>query len=1095
MSSKGLNILRAFGLAALIGAFAVPLAAQETGTVQGTVTQTETGEPLAGAQVFIADTGLGSLTDAQGQYQILNVPAGEQLVQVQLIGYGEASQTVTVTAGAAATADFTIEPSALELQEVVVTGVSGQTIKAKVPFAIATVDAEDIKVAPVTATAAIQGKVAGATVVSGSGRPGSPPSILLRGAKSINASGRDQEPLYIVDGVILGSSMVDIDGLDIANIEIVKGAAAASLYGSRAANGVVQITTRRGASVPDDEVRYTVRTMYGESDLPGEFWLTRSHVLALTDDGQQFIDAGGNPCPYLECDSVQQAGQTARPGEAANSWNSFQNNPWPGQTYNQVERFFQGGAVLENYISASGRSGATNFHVSFSNTNQDGVFRGQSGFKRNNFRVNLDQSIMEQVQISASAFYSQSENDASGFGTLFDLTRAQAGVNLYACEDDPQQSCENDPENIILVSDPQNTESPNPIYEAIVRDYTDERARFLGSVNATWSPVAWFDIAGNASYDRLDREQTDLYPSGYRTIGTDATLNDGNLEVDTDRAEALNASATATLQFNLNEFVSNRTQFRYLYEQQDESGFDSDGYDFAVADIVDFDNLNQSTLETSSYLEPVRADGYYAITNFDILDRYIIDALVRNDGSSLFGPDERRQWYYRLAGAWRMAEEPWFTAPAVDELKLRAAYGTAGSRPNFYAQYETYDVSGGRIVPVNLGNTALRPEHSAEQEYGVDASFLNGGLVLGLTYASTTTTDQILQVPLPAYSGYSSQWRNAGTLESSTWEASLDGRLLQTDNFSWTARVLFDRTRSTITELDVPPYTYGTPGQGLGTVYYARPGEELGTFYGVEVATDCSDLPSGTSCDGFMVNNDGYLVWVGQGNTPANGFGADGQPGTVDDLWGTDSDVLVRGAAVRWGTPFAAQCTDRSTGDPTLYCPVGNSMPDFHTSLSSTVTWRGLSVYGLLDAERGFEIYNQPLQWAVFRRTGGPCDQAGIPLAEAKPIGYCDQLYQVSGLQPSSIFVEDGSYVKLRELAVRYRFGAEQLGGLPGLNTFSDITLSLTGRNLITWTDYRGYDPETGVSGGDTGSAALARVDGYQYPNFRTWQLGIELNF
>jgi TonB-linked SusC/RagA family outer membrane protein len=1070
--------------AVLLGLAFAPglLHAQATGSVRGAVTELGTERPLTGVQVFVPGTSVGTLTDQNGRFLLVNVPAGSQTVRATLIGYAEADRTVEVVAGQTAAVNIRLESSAIALQEIIVTGVSGATIQAKVPFDVARIDDSDIQVAPTTAAGAIQGKVAGATVVQGSGRPGTAPSILLRGAKSIDASGRSQEPLYIVDGVILGEEMVDISSLDIESIEVIKGAAASSLYGSRAANGVVQIQTKRGAGVGDDAVRYTIRSEMGTSQLPGEFWLTKSHQY-LVEDGM-FVQANTarTRCNYIECQgSIRLAGQAA--GSATpDLWNTYQNVAWPGTTYDQVDRFFTGGDFLQNYVSASGRSGATNYHVSYNNLDDPGVMMGHGGLNRHNFRVNLDQAVRENISVSASAFYSLANLDPRE-GELFDLTRMKAGIDLTACEGDPTTSCLNDPENLMLLADPQNSESPNPLYSMLIPDYDRNRDRFLGSVDLRWTPIDFLDLDSNVSYDRLNQDQDNFFPKGYRTVTPSAGVNEGALTRDARETEAFNASVTGTMRFNLGQNVSNRTQLRYLFEEQNFTRTQTAGNTFTVDDIREFPNLDPEKITAYSYDQNVLSDGYYAITNFDIMDRYIIDALVRNDGSSLFGPDERRQWYYRLAGAWRMSQESWFNFPALDELKLRYAYGTAGNRPRFEAQYETFSVSGGRISPITLGNTALKPEFSIEQEAGVDAAFMGGRAVVGLTYANTVTEDQILRVPLPAYSGFSTQWRNAGTLESNTIEASLDARLMQTDNFLWSARVLFDRTRSEITELNTRPFTYGVGGQGLGDVYYAREGEELGTFYGVPFAQSCEDLPVDMSCDGFTVNDEGYLVWVGAGGLDAN-------------AWGSMSDVLVRGAAVRWGTPFRGECTDRVTEERSFsFCPLGRSVPDYKVSFSSSASYGGLSLYGLIDSEQGFDVYNQPLQWATFRHTSGQCDQGGVPIADAKPLGYCDALYQTSGLIPSTEYVEDGSYVKLRELALRYTVGAGQLGRLPAINQLSGLTFSLTGRNLYTWTDYRGYDPEVGETGGDTGSAALARVDGYNYPNFRTWILGVELNF
>ncbi len=1076
-----MNSLRAALTCLAVGLLtALPAAAQQTGTVTGTVTSSGTGEPLAGVQVSIEGTGLGTLTQANGRYLILQVPAGEQTVRADLIGYGTVTQTVTVVAGQGTTVNLRLESEAIAMSEIVVTGVAGATQRTKLPFEVAQVNFEDLPVPMPNPASSLQGKVSGVTVVQGSGRPGSAPSILLRGPTSLNASGRDQEPLYIVDGVILGSSLVDMDALDIESVEVVKGAAAASMYGSRAANGVVQIRTKRGRNMMDNDVRYTVRSEFGRSQLAKvpDALLTERHQFALTPDGQ-FINNDGTFCDWLECSSPRLAGQWAN-GGTANAWNTVQDVAWPGQTFNQVDRFFEDGDFMQHYISAEGRSGATNFHVSVSNMQDDGVMPGMEGFERTNLRVNVDQAIMEQLQVQASAFYSNSEQGQfpeSQGNPMFDLTRMPAGVDLLG--EDPFE-----PGELVLNADPANNESPNPLYQMFNRQYTEGHSRFLGSLNARFSPIAWFDLDANASFDRRDLDQRDYYPKGYRTITPSASLNNGQLYEFRRRDDAINGSLTGTFRFNLTDGISNRTAVRYLYESQDLTQVSTDGYEFAVRNVPTFENINQDNLSSGSYERTIRADGYFLITNFDILDRYVIDALIRNDGSSLFGSEERRQWYYRAAGAWRVSQESFFQVPGIDEFKLRYSIGTAGGRPSFEAQYETFTASGGRISPSTLGNTELKPEHSTEHEAGIDASFLDNRFGLAVTYARAKTEDQIQRVPLAAYTGYSTQWQNTGTIESDTWEFSLDTRLLNRDNLTWSAKLLFDKTKSEITELSIPAFTYGVGGQGLGTVFYAREGEEIGTFYGTHYATSCADLPSGVDCGEFAVNDDGLLVWVGAGGSLS------------DPQWGTNSGTTrIRNATVMWGTPFAGECTDRSTGERTLFCPVGNSMPDWNAALSTTFSFKGIGLYALLGHSHGFDVYNQPLQWGTFKRYSGIMDQTGIPEAQQKPVGYYDAAYAVSGLQPSNIFVEDATFTKLREVSVSYRFSSDMLSDIPGLNRFNSIGLSLTGRNLYTWTDYRGFDPEVGKGGGETGSAALARVEGYQYPNFRTFTAAIDVVF
>ncbi len=1057
--------LLAAGLLAASTLFASALAAQATGTVTGTVLNAQTGEPLPAAQVSLEGTGIGGLTQANGRFLLLQVPVGTYTVRAILIGYGDVSQGVAVSDGESVVVELRMAPQAISLSEIVVTGVSGATQRTKLPFDVAQVRVADMPVPSPSAAQSIQGKVAGATVVSGSGRPGAAPSILLRGVKSLDASGRDQEPLYIVDGVIVSSGLVDLDALDIQSIEVVKGAAAASLYGSRAGAGVIQIRTKRGSEMADDQVRYTLRTEYGGSELafvPDDL-LAKKHRFQ-TSNGQ-FVDRDGSLCDWLDCEQPREAGNDA--------WDTYNDQLWPGQTYDQVDRFFTGGNFLQTNMAVSGRSGNTNFHVSGAHMDQEGIMRFAPGFKRDNFRLNADQSVSDKISVQTSAFYSRSQQGASD-GPLFALTRVPAGIDLLARDDDGE---------LFLLMNPTDSESDNPIYTLQNYEQIQRRSRFLGSANVRVSPVDWLDVDGNFSFDRMDRADERFREKGYRCYEPCPATTSGTLYVQNTQDEAMNASITASTSWNVTDQIVNRSQVRYLFENEDYSWVRTSGNGFAVAQVPTFTNIDQDNVSASSYESTVRADGYFFITNFDMYDKYVVDALIRNDGSSLFGAEERRQWYYRVGSAWRMGQEDFFNISFVDEFKLRYSVGTAGGRPRYEAQYETYSVSGGRISPVSLGNQDLKPEFSTEHEAGLDIGLFDYKAIFALTYATSTTQDQILPVPQASYTGFRTRWENAGTIESETFEATLDLRLVERPDFTWRAKVLYDQTTSTITELTVPPFVYGVAGQQLGEVFYARAGEQVGTFYGGLAARSCGDLPADVSCEGFEVNNDGILVWTGGG-----GFGT--------PQWGTDGPV-VNGSTTKWGTPFRGSCIDKSTGEETTYCEVGNSMPDYNLGFSTSVTYHGLTLYALLSRSAGFDVYNQPLQWGFFKRMTGYYDQdEAAAVADKKPLGYYDAWYSsTGGLGISNLFVEDGTFTKLREVSLAYHVSRDQLASLGLISRLEGIDINLSGRNLFTWTDYRGYDPEVGSTGGDTGSAVIARVDGYQYPNFRTFTAAISLIF
>jgi TonB-linked SusC/RagA family outer membrane protein len=1087
---------RGVAMAALALFFGVSPGLAQTGTIEGTVRDAAKASPVNLARVLVVGTTLEATTNENGYYQIADVPIGTYDLRVLALGFNSITITnARLTAGLPLTLNFEVLPAVINLDAVVITGVVAETQRAKLPFTVDQIKEEQLEVPQTNALSALQGKVAGAIVMSNQGRPGSAPTILLRGPTSIDASGRNQEPLYVVDGVILGSSVVDIDALNIETIEVIKGAAASSLFGSRAANGVVQITTRRGRSLNPEQIRFTVRSEYGVNQLPGKYDQTFSHQFDMNDAGTMFLDQNGEECDYQTCPNVVLAGQNAGAGETAGEWNTFMREQWPGQTWDQVDRFFTGGNFWQNYLAAEGRSGGTNFHASWNGMREQGIMIGHDGMQRNNFRLNVDQALGESFRIGASAFYSRSKQDNSG-GQMFNLTRMPVGVDLLALNKCPDTgTCEEwqeprlledgtqDPNDVWLFADPFNDESPNPIYSALNNNTFAYRGRFLASATVRWAPLDFIAFDGNVSYDRLDAKSQGVTFKGYKTINPSPNTNEGNMNRNHSLTEAFNASADMTLTKRFGD-LGTRTLFRYLVEINDWENTNASGQRFAVADVPVIDNLDPTSITAGSGIQPERADGYFVGTNFDYKDRYILDALVRNDGSSLFGPESRRHWYYRLAGAYRMSED--FNIPGFNELKLRAAYGTAGGRPNFSAQYETYSVSGGQVSPVSLGNKGLKPEFSKELEVGIDA-LLFGKVGLSVTYANTVTEDQIIQVPLSAYLGFSNQWQNAGTLESNTWEVTFDWQAVQTQAVTWSWKVLFDRTRQEITAFDVPAFTYGVGGQGMGDVFFAREGEAIGTFYGVAYAQDCGHLMGGWDCNEFAVNDEGFLVWVGSG-------------GSLDSpQWGTVSDSAFGfggGARVlSWGSPFIGYGEDRVTRDTTAFLPIGKTQPDYHLGISTSLRYKGFSVYGLFEYLPGIDVYNQPQQWGIFKNLAGVMDQGGVPEAQQKPLGYYNQLYGLAGLQPVNYFVQDASFAKLREVSIRYRFSRDQLASVGILRVFEGISLSLIGRNLLTFSSYNGYDPEVGTGGGDVGSAAIARVDGYDYPNFRTFTGAIEINF
>jgi TonB-linked SusC/RagA family outer membrane protein len=1038
-------VTRCIPLLALLSLLPASLSAQQTGTIQGTIVEAGTQRPLEAAQVWVSGLQLNTLADVRGRFLLVNVPVGTHEVQVQTLGFATTSQTVTVPAGGTVRADFQLQPAAIALDELVVTGVAGETPRVKVPFVVEKVSAAQMPVPAISGVGTmIQGKVAGVQIVSGSGMPGEEASILLRGPSSILGS---TDPLLIVDGIILAASSVDLEALDIESVEVVKGAAAASLYGSRAASGVIQITTRRGRDMALDQNRFTLRTEYGASQLERRISLARNHPFRMNAAGTAFIDDDGSEVGYG--DAIFAGADASR---------TFQDGAYPMPTYDHIGRFFQPGHSLTTYAAAEGRSGRINYHASFGNVRDQGVVYGHDGYRRQNARLNLDYGLGEPISLSLTGAFTRSHQDD------IDANERTGPFGRLSFMAPVADLLERDPETGRVLVDPDPRGSAlNPLYGVLYADLFNERQRVLGGGTLRIAPLSWFSVEGNVSFDRTDRRRVDYTPRGYET--GDGEQSSGSLIMRDNFVEGINGSLTLAINRSFGE-LNTRVRLRYLTEDEKYSYLSAEGQNLVVEDIR---SLSAATagLRVNSEETTIRSEGFFLISDFDLRDRYVASLLVRRDGSSLFGPDNRWHTYYRLSGAYRMAQEEWWPFADITEFKPRYSIGTAGGRPRFAAQYETYSIgSGGVLSPRTLGNRDLRPEHSTEQEVGLDMS-IRDRVALGVTYAHSVNKEQLLEIPLSAYAGFDTQWRNAGTIESRTWEASLDAMLVNQPALAWSARLNLDRTRQEITHFPRSELRYGP-----FSAFYFREGEALGTFYGYRWVTSCAELP-GADCSQFQKNDDGYLVWVGAGNN--------WQEGVSKDLWGTSG--AVNGQSYNWGMPI--RYADAAGEE---FFVLGNAQPDFSMGLGNTVRWRNLTLYGLLQGEFGTDVYNMTRQWAMRDYRHGEVDQAGKPETHKKPLGYYDRLYNLRDI--NSHFVEDGSYVKLREVSLRYALGRDQLerwfGGWGG--NVERVTLSLTGRNLKTWTNYSGYDPEVGGS-------ALSRFDNYYYPNFRSYRAMVEVVF
>jgi TonB-linked SusC/RagA family outer membrane protein len=1030
------------GLPAAVGG-EVPGGGPEPGTadaapgrIVGQVVDQADGSPLGTVQVYIPGTGLGTLTDDDGRYIIADVPPGLYRVEARRIGYALSHrENVRVPDGGTVQVDFQMGITALSLDALVVTGVADPTSARRVPFTVSRLGPESFQVpAAANALTSITGKIAGASVISDA-QPGAGVNIVLRSPTSISKS---NYPLIVVDGVILastfGRSSADLESLDIERIEVVKGAAAASLYGSRASNGVIQIWTRRGSGVGEEErTHVSVRTEYGRNQLNRGIGLATHHYF-LTNASGQYVDANGTV--------VDREDRVAR--DAAER---FLDIRYSDPLYDHIDQFFNAGDYTSNSVNLSRSSHTTNFFASFTNRKESGVVLDHGGFEMNSFRLNLDHHLGTNLRFQFSGFHSRSDRDNLPGDTFFDLVQQAPDADLL--EPDP------DGTPYIWQPDPLGV-TPNPLYDLSVRLDDEQRSRTLASTDLRWSPIGWLDVEGNVSYDQSDRLQRLYFPRGMQT--DIASWVDGIIRRGSGLTTAINGSFSANARGLVGDFALHGTA-RYLVEREDYEFFEAEAAGLTVGDV---DDLNAGSIpNVTGSTQDIRAQGYFLIGGLDYQGKYIADALIRRDGSSLFGPEERWHTYYRLSGAWRMAEEPWWSFDAIDEFKLRYSMGTAGGRPSYADRFETYSFGeAGALEKATLGNRFLKPERAREQEFGLDMVF-NNRVQVQLSHARVRTEDQLVLIPLPAAFGFSSQWQNAGTVEGTSWEASVEASVLRRTDLRWSLGFVVDRSRNEIKEFDRSCFRTGTDN-----AFYRCAGETLGVMYGNRFLTSASQLPAGTDASEFMVNDEGLLVWVGTGGDWRQA--AWGTTGTVNDV------------EYKWGHPILDY---DENGVPTV-SRIGDSNPDAHLGFSSSLEWKRVSLAALLDAQIGGNVYNRTNQRMYQYFRSADTDQAGRADELKKTTDYYLALYGANLI--NSRFVEPADYVKLREVSLRYNVPVANISPLERAGV-EYLSVFAIGRNLFTFSDYKGYDPEVG--------SPLERIDSYAYPRFRTLTMGAEIRF
>lgn len=1076
-------------LALACTAAAVPglLAAQQGGaTVRGSIVN-EAGTPLPSASVFVEGLELGGLTREDGSYSF-SVPAarvnGEQVtLTARLIGYKPASVQITLAAGTI-TQNFALASNPLRLGEVVVTGAGTATTREKLGTVINTVDSAAISRSNESNVVnAIAGKAPNVNVTSQSGEPGASAYIRIRGIKSLTGNA---QPLFVVDGVPIDNSTInsegstvagtvapnrgsDINPHDIEDIQILKGAAASAIYGARAADGVVLITTKSGHA---GATRYSLQSSYSVDDVTQGVPMQRSF-------GQGDDESTPASCDVANCRLTSLSwGPAIAPGTP---------------TFDHFDEMFHTGHSFDTQLSVSGGSDRTTFYFSAGRLDQNGTIVGPNNwYKKNTARLKASHRLFDRLTIGGNVAYvdargafTQMGSNTSGLllGALrstptFDNRQyLDATYGLHRSYRYP---------NPAPTPNPEGRGYDNPFF-VINEDANDgETNRVYGNVNVNYEPGDWLSLRYTLGGDYYTDSRLDgLAQTSSAFAGGVVFRNEiNNYQIDH------NLLATARHTFSP-DLAGTLTVGQNLNVRRVRQVLNTGQMLIAPQPFALQNTITAIPVETKSL---VHSESYFAQGTIDLFQQLYLTAAIRNDGFSTFGESDARAWYPKVSMAWTFTSALGNTEQTgiLSYGKLRAAYGETGKQPPVYSTLTTLVAGannifgtgfgdfingtqgqfGGLASSTGRGNIDVRPEREKETEVGLDLGFFNQRADASVTYYTSNSVDMILPVPVSPSTGALTQLENGGRMRNIGWEATLNVRPITSRNMTWEVGLQYGRNRTRVLSL-------------LGAEFVSNPSQAAGTFAGI-VGAATVGYPIG------MRGNDFVRCGRGLTNIPDNN---NSNIADVDALCGgaPDGALFIDASGFPVFDP-----TDRVIADPN---------PDWTGSIRTSVRYKRWQLSALVDHKHGGDVWDGTRGALYNFGTHRDTEVRGQTLTFGKDYPFLSGpvagpgagtpvlidenwfLGNGSGFNgPSSEFVEDGSYTKLREVSVAYSFDQPWIASSIG---FTSVDLRVSGRNLKTWTDYRGIDPEANLGGA---GVLIQGIDYFNNPQTRSIVFSIGLN-
>jgi TonB-dependent starch-binding outer membrane protein SusC len=1036
-------------------------------TVTGKVTSSDDGSPLPGVNVSIKGTTQGTVTGTDGTYKI--GVSGNPTLIFSFVGFKRES----ISVGNKTSADVTLTSDASNLDEVVVVGYGTQSTRG-LTTSVSKVDAKQIADRPLTGLdQAMQGAAAGVNVTNNSGTPGGGVSVNIRGIGSITGS---SQPLYVVDGVPINTgnysrlgfgnqqtnALNDIAPSDIESIDILKDASAAAIYGSQASNGVVLITTKRGKA---GKTQFTFDTYYGLADtwkegngisgaeevkLLQEMLMNRYAVpvtggtfttTAFTGTAQwaspadfaaYYFGAGASTSTVNGQLVVVESPNDVAKGIRTKA---IFNNPDLAANTNWQKEVFQSSATKSYDLGIRGGNDKTRFSASASIFDQQGIVKG-SAYKRFSGRINVDHTVSPKLNIGTNLAFSRTWQDRIGNdNNIYGVVSAAFLMASDIPVRFPDGTYGKDASSSV----------DNPLASALEPYNLTKNGRLLGTLFGEYKIIDGLSIRTSFNMDYVNYAEARFLPTttnqgvGVNGSGTETSGNEQNWTWSTF------LTYTKSLGKHNFKLLAGADYQESAYEAIDATatGFPGNAIKRLSAGATKTD---ASSTGTSWGLS-----SYYCRLNYDFGDKYLLTAILRTDGSSRFGANNRWGLFPSVSAAWRISKEGFMEeATFVDDLKLRLSYGSNGNSSGI-GNFASLGLSGssniayaggGGLAPTQLSNPDLKWETNTSTGVGLDLAVLQNRVRFTFDYYKRITNDLLLNVNIPATSGFNTVAKNVGSIENQGLEFSLGFTPIKTKGVTWDATLNISRNTNKVTSLG------GAPKFAAGFGNWVEEGYSLGTFRGYRY-------------DGIFQNADEVAASL-QRTTAKPG---DVRYGDVDGngvFNSNDQEIL------------------------------GNALPSFTGGFDNTVTFGGFDFRMFFQFSQGNTILNYTRFFSegmngVFGQTQGVLNRwtptntnTNVPRAVwGDPNG---------NRRVSNRFLEDGSYIRLKTVSLGYNVPKTVVKKL----RLEKLRVYVQGANLWTATNYSGLDPEVNTFG--VSNIALG-TDFLTFPQPRTYTVGLNIGF